>query len=118
MIFYLSIGQLQQEFSHYYQSKHACCDFRIALTNLYERGDYITQKPDSPDVWQFMLLDDTAFLDAAKQLYYAFSSEELFKNQDYEIVSEFDDMTTISQFYQSQNNVHTHDFFEIDYVFS
>ncbi len=118
MIFYLSIGQLQQEFSHYYQSKHACCDFRIALTNLYERGDYITQKPDSPDVWQFMLLDDTAFLDAAKQLYYAFSSEELFKNQDYEIVSEFDDMTTISQFYQSQNNVHTHDCFEIDYVFS
>lgn len=34
MIFYLSIGQIQQEFSCYYQPNHACSDFRAALTTL------------------------------------------------------------------------------------
>ena len=117
MIFYLSIGQLQNKISHFYRVNHTCPDFRTVLEELYHEKEYITEPPQPPEIEKFLLLNDSDFLKASDQLYYAFSSEKLLKNIDYDLVPEFDDMVTISQFYKTQNIVHTHDCFEIDYVF-
>ncbi len=117
MLFYISIGQLQDEISNYYRTHHACSDFGMILADMYQRKEYTTEAPAPPDVQKFMQLDDSDFAEAARQLYYAFSSEKLLNDTDYDLVPEFDDMVTISQFWRTRNLIHTHDCFEIDYVF-
>lgn len=117
MIFYLSIGQLQEEFSRYYEFNHACAGFDTILTNLYTRQEFKTDKPAVPDIRQMIELRDADFLDAVSQLHYEFSSEKLFQDSDYDIVPEFNDIVTISQFWRTENMLHTHDCFEINYVY-
>lgn len=117
MIFYISIGQLQENISCTYRTTHICPDFRTILKEIYQKKEFITEPPTPPAIQTFMQLNDSDFLDAVRQLYYAFSSEKLFANKDYDLVPEFDDMVTISQFYRTKNLLHSHDCFEIDYVF-
>lgn len=117
MLFYISIGQLQDEITNYYRAHHACPDFGMILADMYQRKEYTTELPVPPDIQKFMQLDDAGFAEAARHLYYAFSSEKLLNDTDYDLVPEFDDMVTISQFWRTRNLIHTHDCFEIDYVF-
>lgn len=117
MIFYLSIRQLQESFTRYFESHHACADFNTVLTDLYTQKSYVSQKPDPPEIHNFIQLNDSDFVEATGRLYYAFSSEKLLGDGDYDIVPEFDDMVTISQFWRTENIIHSHDCFEIDYVF-
>ncbi len=117
MIFYLSIEQLQEKISRSYQADHICPDFETILKELYQKKEYTTDPPKPPEIEKFLQLNDSDFLNASSQLYYAFSSEQLLGDTDYDLVPEFDDMVTISQFYRTQNNIHTHDCFEIDYIF-
>lgn len=117
MIFYISIGQFQNAFSLFYKSKHTCARFSTILADLYEKKEYTTKKPYGPDIQKLMLLNDDSFLKAAENLHYAFSSDKLLADTDYDLVSEFDDMVTISQFWQTRNILHTHDCFEINYIF-
>ena len=82
MIFYLSIGQLQERISAYYQATHICPNFGTILAELYHEAEYITEKPESPNIQKLMQLNDQEFLEETQKLYYAFSSEKLLKNED------------------------------------
>ncbi len=117
MIFYISIGQLQEKISQSYRIHHIYPDFGTVLMEMYQGKEYITEPPAPPEIQSIMQLNDSDFLKASNQLYYAFSSEKLLNNTDYDFVPDFDDMVTISQFFRTKNVIHTHDCFEIDYVF-
>lgn len=117
MIFYLSIGQIQEEILNCYKSDHNCPNFDTVLKNLYNGKKYITERPANPNIQQYMLLDDDSFLKAVNGLCYAFSSDKLMEDGDYDLVPEFDDMVTSSQFWKTKNIIHSHDCFEINYVF-
>lgn len=117
MIFYLSIGQLQERISAYYQATHICPNFGAILAELYHEAEYITEKPESPDIQKLMQLNDQEFLEETQKLYYAFSSEKLLKNEDYDLIPDFCDMATISQFYRTEKTIFSCDCFEIYYVF-
>lgn len=117
MIFYLSIGQLQKQISANYQATHICPNFGTIVTELYHKAEYITEKPEEPNIQKLMQLDDREFLAEIQKLYYAFSTEKLFKKEDYDLISDFYDMTTTSQFYRTEKIIFSSDCFVIYYVF-
>ena len=77
MIFYISIGQLQEKISQSYRIHHIYPDFGTVLMEMYQGKEYITEPPAPPEIQSIMQLNDSDFLKASNQLYYAFSSEKL-----------------------------------------
>lgn len=117
MHFYVSIGDIQDKIEQYNQTHNSQPSFLEIIRELYQENQFIRSESDLPDISDFAFLDDDEFLEKIRTLYFRFPDKVLTQTMGFDIVPANADLTVISQFWQTQDSVHVHDCFEINYIF-
>ena len=114
MSFYISIGEVQRQFSRFYSRTGRKLTFPEMMEYLYENG--MLTNTITPPAPSSICLDD--FEEFSKKL---FLTVDLQKSNPSDVKEEdvipiHRDVLVISQFHDAKMVMHTHDYFEIDYV--
>lgn len=117
MQIYITIGEIQKAIEQYHDEHQVFPDFRLLMQEVCDRKEFHTEPPAIPDIAVLKQLDDASFLREIHGLYYPFSLVELFAEKDYDFVRPTEDVATVTEFWGIKSFIHSHDCFEIDYVF-
>lgn len=118
MIFYVSIGTIQDKIEQAGKGSVCGVSFSEVVKTIFNEGEYLAEKPENPDTSVFLSCNHESFAEKVRALAYAFRSEELFSEKEYDIVPENWEVTTASLFWGTEETIFRSDCFEIDYVLS
>lgn len=118
---YVTSGMVQHILTEYHFNHNKNKGFRDIVLELYNRENYVTQKPTLPNKFLLSNLNDNDFLDLLNQLpIYINSIIKVNSNTEIgesDILPENSDIFVIKHFSYLNDQPHSHNYFEISYVF-
>ena len=118
MLFYITIGTIQDYIEKCHSEEKKRPLFPEIIKRIYQDKNYQTSRPNPPDFTEYLACGESDFARRIRNLSYAFQSEELFSDHEYDLVPEHEDITTVSEFWGTKEIFYESDCFEIYYVLS